>query len=441
MWLRFQVYFTLYKRFFTIILTMNLIGITTAGSGHWQYPRHYTGAFILGNLVIAVLVRNELFGRILYAVINYFFAKWPPLWFRVAITSTLQHLGGVHSGCAISGTLWLLFKTCLLFIDAANYNPAILVFSILILIALCVTIICALPWLRDNHHNIFERHHRLVGWYLWSIVVDSWIFTVMSDSYSLDTHDFSRASHVIRQQDFWFLLGMTIFIMIPWFTVRRVPVEIEVPSPKVAIVKFKRGMQQGLLARIGHRPVMEYHAFGTISEGPEADCHYLIAGVQGDFTRGLVENPPTHLWTRELKFAAVSHCSTLYRRGVRVCTGTGLGAGLSTCIQNPNWYLIWMGSDQEKTFGPTISGLIKKHLHPGRVTLWDSKARGCRADTVKLILDVCKIWEAEVVIITSNLAGSKEMMEGVKEAGIPAFGTLFDFCERSPLDFFWSQMT
>ena len=39
-------------------------------------------------------------------------------------------------------------------------------------------------------------------------------------------------------------------------------------------------------------------------------------------------------------------------------------------------YLIWIGSDQEKTFGPTISGLIHKHIEPERMCLWDSKARG-----------------------------------------------------------------
>jgi hypothetical protein len=46
---------------------------------------------------------------------------------------------------------------------------------------------------------------------------------------------------------------------------------------------------------------MEYHAFGTISEGKHANYHYLICGVQGDFTKDLVNNPPTHLWTRQLK--------------------------------------------------------------------------------------------------------------------------------------------
>lgn len=85
-------------------------------------------------------------------------------------------------------------------------------------------------------------------------------------------------------------------------------------------------------------------------EGKKSGEHYLICGVQGDFTRSLVENPPKYIWTRQLKvrnilplcvdgeltddqFAGVSNTSTLYKRGIRVCTGTGLGAALSTCLQ------------------------------------------------------------------------------------------------------------
>lgn len=90
-----------------------------------------------------------------------------------------------------------------------------------------------------------------------------------------------------------------------------------------------------------------------------------------------------------------------------------------------------MGSDQEKTFGPEVSGLIKKHLYPDRVTLWDSKARGTRANTVKIIKDIYHAWGAEVVIITTNAQGNKEMTEGLKEAGIPCFVSLSCLFSRS----------
>jgi hypothetical protein len=106
---------------------------------------------------------------------------------------------------------------------------------------------------------------------------------------------------------------------------------------------------------------------------------------------------------------------------------------------------LMIGSDQEKTFGPTIAGLIYKHIEPERLLLWDSKKRGGRPDTMKIIKEAYQYWNAEgspkpslmkprtnlplltVVFITSNYIGNTEMMQGCKEANIPCFGTLWDF--------------
>jgi len=306
-----------------------------------------------------------------------------------------------------------------------DYHVSIVAMGIITAVALAFTILAAFPWIRNTHHNVFERHHRFVGWFG---LLSTWVFVVLGDTYDSNTRSWNpRGIRILRQQDFWFVAGMTILVIIPWFTIREVEVVVEIPSSKVVVLRFARGMQQGLLARISRGSVWEYHAFGIISQGKHAKEHFLICGVQGDFTRGLVNNPPKRLWTREMKFAGVSNTSRLYKRGIRVCTGTGLGAALSTCLQSPDWYLIWIGSDQEKTFGPTISGLIHDNLGPERVTLWDSKQRGGRPDTMKLITEVYKSWGAEVVFITSNYQGNQEMMEGCKEAGIPAFGTLWDF--------------
>lgn len=99
-------------------------------------------------------------------------------------------------------------------------------------------------------------------------------------------------------------------VFIPWVTLREVPVEVEIPSAKVAVLRFERGMQQGLLGRISRTSIMEYHAFGIISEGRKSGQHYMICGVQGDFTKELVANPPKTVWTRELKFGTPSHPSS-----------------------------------------------------------------------------------------------------------------------------------
>ncbi|KAJ3838878.1 hypothetical protein F5878DRAFT_660803 [Lentinula raphanica] len=423
-WILFQLWFNTYRKFYTLTVTLNVVGLVLAATGVWNYPRHYTSAFILGNLQTALLVRNELFGRFLYLFVNTLFAKWTPLPFRLACTSVLQHLGGIHSGCATSGFMWLIFRVVINFLNHKNTHDAVLAMGVATNLAIAISILSAFPWVRNTHHNVFERHHRFIGWLG---LICTWVFIVLGDTYDFDTHTWNpNGVHLIKQQDFWFAVMMTFLILWPWLTIRSVKVDVEIPSPKVAVLRFERGMQQGLLARISRSSIMEYHAFGTISEGVNAKHHYLICGVQGDFTKGLIKNPPTHIWTRQLKFAGVSNTSTLYKRGIRVCTGTGLGAALSTCLQSPNWYLIWIGSDQEKTFGPTIAGLIHDNLE-GRVTLWDSKQRGGRPDTMQLIKEVYESWNAEIVFITSNWIGNKEMMEGCKEAGIPAFGTLWDF--------------
>ena len=44
---------------------------------------------------------------------------------------------------------------------------------------------------------------------------------------------------------------------------------------------------------------------------------------------------------------------------------------------------------------------------------------------MKLVKEAYRAWDAEVVFITSNFMGNKEIMEGCKEAGIPAFVSSF----------------
>ncbi|KAI0083990.1 hypothetical protein BDY19DRAFT_998077 [Irpex rosettiformis] len=424
-WILWQLWFNTYRKLFTIAFSLNMIGLGLAASGHFPYARKYAGAFAVANFNFSILMRNEIFGRLLYLFVNTCFAKWTPLIWRLGCTSVLQHLGGIHSGCAVSGIAWLLFKVIMVWQHRVSEHNTVVILGTLTNIAVFFTALSAVPWVRNTHHNVFERHHRFVGW---TALFLTWSFTIANDLWDPNVQAWNlSAKHIFKQQDVWYVMGMTTFIALPWICTRRVEVDIELPSPKVAIVRFKRGMQQGLLGRISRSAVKEYHAFGVISEGTHAKYHYMICGVQGDFTRSLVNDPPKYIWTRELKFAGVSNTSTLYKRGIRICTGTGIGAALSTCIQSPYWYLIWIGSDQEKTFGPTISGLIHRHIEPERLLLWDSKVRGGRPDTMKILKEVYESWQAEVVFITSNYIGNSEMMEGCKEAGIHCFGTLWDF--------------
>jgi hypothetical protein len=83
-----------------------MIGLGLTATGHWPYGAQYSGAIVVANFNVAILMRNEVFGRLLYLFVNTFFAKvgiqllnssllsffyqWPPLWFRLGCTSVLQ---------------------------------------------------------------------------------------------------------------------------------------------------------------------------------------------------------------------------------------------------------------------------------------------------------------------------------------------------------------
>ncbi|KAL2144176.1 hypothetical protein VTI28DRAFT_9467 [Corynascus sepedonium] len=424
-WILFQLWFNTYRKFFTFVTLLNLSGIILSALGRFPYAENHLGALVLGNLLMAVMMRNELFLRFLYLISIYGLRSWAPVCIKLAVTSILQHVGGIHSGCALSGAAWLVYKIVDIVKHRAVQHSSVIATGIITNVAVFISVMSAFPWIRNNYHNTFERHHRFIGWLG---IAATWVFVITGNSYDFKTGEWRpEAQSLISVQELWFAVFITVFVLIPWVTLREVPVEVEIPSPKVAILKFKRGMQQGLLGRISRTSIMEYHAFGIISEGRKSGCHYMICGVQGDFTRNLVADPPKTVWTRELKFAGVGHASAMFKRGIRICTGTGIGAALSTCIQSPNWFLIWIGSDQEKTFGPTITSLIYNNIPPERMILWDSKKRGGRPDSVKLLKEVWHSFGAEVIFITSNRQGNDEMMQGCREAGLHAFGTLWDF--------------
>lgn len=46
-----------------------------AGVGKFPYAHNNTGGIIIGNILAGVVVRNELFGRLLYLIVNTLFAK------------------------------------------------------------------------------------------------------------------------------------------------------------------------------------------------------------------------------------------------------------------------------------------------------------------------------------------------------------------------------
>jgi hypothetical protein len=64
-----------------------------------------------------------------------------------------QHLGGIHSGCALSGTAWLILKVVNNFRHHSVNPGSILVVGTLTNVALIISALSAFPWIRNTHHK------------------------------------------------------------------------------------------------------------------------------------------------------------------------------------------------------------------------------------------------------------------------------------------------
>ena len=64
-----------------------------------------------------------------------------------------QHLGGIHSGCALSGVIWLLFKVVNNFRKLNVTHDAVLVMGVVTNLAVMISALSAFPWVRNTHHK------------------------------------------------------------------------------------------------------------------------------------------------------------------------------------------------------------------------------------------------------------------------------------------------
>lgn len=82
-WIVFNVWFTTYRKFFVFVTLLNLAGIIMTALGRFPYAENHLGALVLGNLLCAILMRNELFLRFLYVVAIYGLRSARPFLFHL----------------------------------------------------------------------------------------------------------------------------------------------------------------------------------------------------------------------------------------------------------------------------------------------------------------------------------------------------------------------
>ncbi|TFK88202.1 hypothetical protein K466DRAFT_598845 [Polyporus arcularius HHB13444] len=416
---RFQI-FSLYRRLFGIVFITNMaIFIATCVRG--DMDANYLGKVSVANIFVAVLMRQDYVINAFFLVATAAPRSWP-LWIR-RILGRVYTIGGIHSGAAISGTIWLILfaaQSTRQFIKKEHITIPTLVFTYIIIALLIGIIVFAYPKARTRHHDTFEMTHRFCGWTAVALVWCLVIFLIKD--YKQPGQTLGRA--VVEAPPFWLVLIMTCSIILPWLRLRKVPVRAEVLSNHCVQLHFDYvDTQPGHFTRMSHNPLFEWHSFATIS-APGAHGYSAVVSRAGDWTSGQIASPPKEIWVRGVPCYGVVAVTPLFRRVVLVATGSGIGpiAPVIYAKKVP-LQLLWTAPAVRKTFGDKLVDSLLE-ANPSAV-IYDTREHG-KPDMVKLTYRMVREFDAEAVVIISNEALTRKVVYGMMSRGIPAFGAIWD---------------
>ena len=257
-----------YRRLALLVGLFNL-GFLLAGlTGGMWWTRHGIALEALSNVVlvnlsIAILIRQQHIINLLFWLVTQAPTSWP-LSIRWML-GKVYHFGGLHSGCAVSATVWFAILLVSMTFHVLNGLPGVSASTVKVMYALLVIlllmIVMALPGNRSHFHNNFEVTHRFGGW---TALLLFWVQTVMfiNDRRGDDSLGYA----LLSSPSFWMLMILSTSIVLPWLRLQKVPVEVETPSSHVTLAQFDYGVTPfaGSSTAISRNPLLEWHSFANI---------------------------------------------------------------------------------------------------------------------------------------------------------------------------------
>ncbi|KAK0915794.1 hypothetical protein LTR02_001082 [Friedmanniomyces endolithicus] len=444
---RWYRYMTAYRWLMALVLLSNVgvmiavISLHVAGRALLAYPQAAiaTGA----NLLTTILMRQE-------HVINVFYhlacalPQRSPLQVRKFAARLTYNYGGVHAGAAISALLWYTIYAAMVGRHLHGTDAQVKAVSAItagILVLFVALIVLSHPSIRRRYHNQWELSHRYGGWTAVALVWAQPLLVATADAGTAHQH---LARTLLHLPNFYFLLIITICLLYPWLRLKRLPVRATYLSTHATGLNFTdRTMPTCRGVRLARNPFLENHGFATIpnapppaptktnhnhapSSDPEKGYTILISNA-GDFTRTLIQHPPSKIWLRGAPTTGVMCLSSLFRPLVIVATGSGIGPCLSFLNTHHGHPLrvLWSARCPAKTYG---NGVVREVLRADpRAVVVDTGAVGCaRVDLVGLAFALVREVRAEAVMVISNPKVTGEVVCGMERKGVAAFGAVFD---------------
>jgi hypothetical protein len=375
------------------------------------------------NLAAAVLFRQPYVLNALAWLVTRPPTSWP-LRVRWAL-GKYYHFGGLHVGAAVAGTLWYMALVVSLIRDAVagvgEASYAHMVLGTTIAVAFTVMVVMALPRLRAAQHDRFEITHRFCGW---AALVLVWINTMLFVDGGRGDRSFGSA--LLTAPAFWLAVLTALLSIWPWLLLRRVPISWARPSSHAVIVRLTHGALPavGTTRPISRRPFVGWHHFANVPGASGTTGYRMLVSRAGDWTSAFVDDPPTHVWVRGIPTVGVANVRRLFTKVVLVATGSGIGPVLGHLLDTsvPS-RLVWVTKNPRLTYGDAFVDEIEA-AQPDAM-IWDTGALG-KPDVLQLACAAYVESGAEAVICVSNSTVTRQVVHGLEQCGIPAFGPIWD---------------
>lgn len=392
-----------------------------------------TSIFIVSNILVAILVRNELILHLLYRL-----AVWTSVkivYGKYYLNSGVHYIGGVHASCATWGFLWLIVDVLQQLGNpsdplsmATSSDPISMATSSILLTLLFIIILTAIPPFRDKFHDTFEISHRYLGWSCLIILILHQIrfqfIIALNQAYPLET---------LLTNPVLLMIALMIFsIFLPWISVQCFNnFRMHCPSEGVLVVTLPGRADVGTFARISLDGI-EWHSFSVAGtsfskQTAESEIH-LIIGAVGDWTKNLIRqvekgNLPKRLWVRRVKPPGFMFSINAYSRVVVIATGAGIAPVIPHVIENSHKLcIVWIANEHEQTYGEKLWSLLDSHP---RCNIFDTGMHG-RPNVEQLAIQAVRDFRAQAVFCVSNKAVTKKVVKSCLGKGIPAYGATWD---------------
>ena len=335
--------------------------------------------------------------------------------------------GGIHSGCAISGTIWYLIFTCSCFLDPRRASRIHTVLSYLSGIAtLLLTVILSFshPSLRAKHHNAFELTHRLLGWalicVLWFQVILRFLAEIVGDTKVM-------VQQLFKHVPFWLICLSTVLLIYPWTQLRSIPVEAQKLSDDVLRLTFHHaGEGSCMTRRLATVPLKETHAFATIP-GKDGGTYSVYISAAGDWTRRLICNPPSRIWAKGRPVYGATQSSRLFKKVLFVATGSGIAPVLSTVFARleKESVIFWITTEPRKKLDS--EQLQRLEAYKNNIIIFNAGRDAVQPGRVSAIVyGLHRKHQSEAVFVVSNQRLTEVLKMDLERCRVPVFGPIFD---------------